>query len=50
MHGHRHVTVNHGAGECVGYQVASTTGIEGFWAQLKRTINGTHIHVSSKHL
>jgi transposase-like protein len=24
--------------------------IEGFWAQLKRGINGTHIHVSGKHL
>jgi transposase len=23
---------------------------EGFWAQLKRSINGTHIHVSGKHL
>jgi hypothetical protein len=23
---------------------------EGFWAQLKRGINGTHIHVSGKHL
>ncbi len=24
--------------------------IEGFWANLKRGINGTHIHVSQKHL
>jgi hypothetical protein len=24
--------------------------LEGFWAQLKRGINGTHIHVSAKHL
>ena len=24
--------------------------IEAFWAQLKRGINGTHIHVSAKHL
>ena len=24
--------------------------IEGFWAQLKRSINGTHIHVSGKRL
>lgn len=24
--------------------------IEGFWSQLKRTIKGTHIHVSRKHL
>jgi hypothetical protein len=24
--------------------------IEGFWAILKRGINGTHIHISAKHL
>lgn len=24
--------------------------IEGFWAHLKRSINGAHIHVSGKHL
>ena len=24
--------------------------LEGLWAQLKRGINGTHIHVSGKHL
>lgn len=24
--------------------------VEGFWSQLKRTIRGTHIHVSAKHL
>jgi transposase len=28
----------------------SVNSIEGFWAQLKRGINGTHIHVSAKHL
>ena len=44
------MTVNHGAGEYVGYQGASVNGLEGFWAQLKRGINGTHIHVSAKHL
>lgn len=48
--GHRHMTVNHSAGEYVGFQGASTNALEGFWAQLKRGINGTHIHVSAKHL
>lgn len=48
--GYRHMTVNHGAGEYVGYQGATVNGIEGFWSQLKRSINGTHIHVSGKHL
>jgi transposase len=48
--GHRHMTVNHSADEYVGFQGASTNAIEGFWAQVKRGINGTHIHVSSRHL
>jgi len=48
--GYRHMTVNHGAGEYVGYQGATVNGIEGFWSQLKRGINGTHVSVSPKHL
>ncbi len=48
--GHRHMTVNHSAREYVGFQGASTNAIEGFWAQVKRGINGTHIHVSARHL
>jgi transposase len=48
--GYRHLTVNHKAGQYVGKGGASTNSIESFWAQLKRGINGTHIHVSSKHL
>jgi transposase-like protein len=27
-----------------------TNGIEGFWGQIKRSIRGTHVHVSAKHL
>jgi transposase-like protein len=48
--GYRHVTVNHGAGEYARPCGAGVNAIEGFWAQLKRGINGTHIHVSAKHL
>ena len=44
------MTVNHSANEYVGFQGASTNGIEGFWAAVKRGINGTHIHVSARHL
>lgn len=44
-----HKRVNHSAGEYVRGHV-STNGVEGFWASLKRAINGTHIHVSQKHL
>jgi transposase len=46
---YRHKRVNHSAGQYVNGNV-SVNGIEGYWAQLKRTISGTHIHVSGKHL
>jgi transposase len=46
-----HTKVDHKYGQYVCYQTgASVNGVEGFWAQLKRSINGTHIHVSGKHL
>ena len=47
--GFDHRTVNHGAGQYVrlGSHVNS---IEGFWARLKLSIRGTHVHVSPKHL
>jgi transposase-like protein len=48
--GFRHDRVNHNAGEYVGPNGATINAIEGFWAILKRGINGTHIHVSGKHL
>jgi len=44
------MTVNHGAGEYVGYQGATLNALEGFWAALKQGINDTHIHVSAEHL
>ena len=48
-HGYRHRTVNHSADEWV---VGDThvNSIEGFWSLLKRSIRGTHAHVSRKHL
>lgn len=49
-HGFRHHAVNHNAGEYVTPAGTHVQTIEGFWAQLKRGINGTHIHVSGKHL
>ena len=48
--GYRHVTVNHKLGEYATALGAGVNAMEGFWAQLKRGINGTHIHVSGKHL
>ena len=50
MRGYRHVTVNHGKGQYTGAGDASVNSLEGFWAALKRGINGTHIHVSERHL
>ena len=47
--GFKHETVNHGAQEWVKGR-SHTNSIEGYWAQLKRSIRGTHIHVSGKHL
>lgn len=49
--GYRHATVNHSIDQYVCPRTGATTNaIEGFWAQLKRSIGGTYIHVSGKHL
>ena len=48
--GYTHDRVNHNAGEYVNARGSHVQSIEGFWAQLKRGINGTHIWVSGKHL
>jgi len=50
LSGFRHQTVNHKSGEYVSASGVTVNAIEGFWAMLKRGINGTHIHVSPKHL
>jgi transposase-like protein len=47
--GYVHARVNHRQGEYVRAEV-HTNSIEGFWSQLKRSINGTFHHVSKKHL
>jgi len=49
IHGYDHKRVNHSAGQYVVNGVG-VNGIEGFWAQLKRMVSGTHIHVSGKYL
>ena len=46
---YRHVVINHLNEEYVRGAFHTNT-IEGFWSQLKRTIKGTHIQVSRKHL
>lgn len=47
--GFEHGTVNHSADQWVD-GIHHTNSIEGHWSQLKRSIRGTHIHVSRKHL
>ncbi len=48
-HGYEHGAVNHAAEEWV-KGIHHTQGIEGFWSILKRSIRGTHVHVSRRHL
>ena len=43
-------SVNHSAKEYVGPEGQTTNSVEGFFSQLRRTIEGTHISVSLKHL
>lgn len=47
--GYRHKTIAHGAKEYVRGSVHVNT-LEGFWSQLKRSINGTYHAVSPKYL
>ncbi len=49
LRGFRHYQVHHGSGQWVKGH-SHTNSIEGYWSQLKRSIRGTHIHVSGKHL
>jgi transposase-like protein len=45
-----HATVNHNEKQYVGRGGVSTNMLEGFFSQLKRSIDGTHHHVSREHL
>ena len=47
--GYDHTAVNHGREQYVA-GVHHTNSLEGFWSQLKRSIRGTHVSVSAKHL
>jgi hypothetical protein len=47
--GYNHQTVDHGRKQFVKGN-AHTNNLEGFWSQLKRSINGTYHFVSPKHL
>jgi transposase-like protein len=47
--GYTHGAVNHSADQWVDGP-HHTNSLEGFWSMLKRSIRGTHVHVSAKHL
>ena len=47
--GYDHQVVNHGAKQWADGDTHVNT-LEAFWSMLKRSIRGTHIHVSAKHL
>lgn len=47
--GYRHESINHSKGQYVHGEWHTNT-IEGFWSMVRRTIAGTHIHVSPKYL
>ena len=49
LQGYKHLTVDHSKKEYARGEI-HTNAIENMWAQLKRSIRGTHIHVSPKHL
>jgi transposase-like protein len=49
MKGYNHQTVHHRQNEYVRGD-CHTNGLENFWKHLKGSINGTHMHVSKKHL
>jgi transposase len=47
--GYKHETVNHSERE-YSRGTCNTNSIEAFWRHFKSSINGTHIHVSRKHM
>jgi transposase-like protein len=47
--GYQHGRVNHARDQWVS-GIHHTNSLENFWSQLKRSIRGTHVHVSRKHM
>ena len=46
----QHTAVDHSKGEYVAANGATTNPVEGYFSQLKRSLDGTHHHVSAEHL
>ena len=49
LFGYDHQTVNHGDEEWVRGSV-HTNSLEGYWSLFKRSVLGTHVHISAKHM
>ena len=49
QYGFHHQTVNHSM-EQWAFNGSHTNSIEGYWSQFKRSVLGTHIHISKKHM
>jgi transposase-like protein len=47
--GFKHGVCNHGAKQYAN-GIYSTNSVEGFWSHFKRSVKGTHVHISPKHL
>jgi len=48
--GYENKTVNHGSGQYISECGSHVNSVENVWSGFKRSIKGTHIHVSKKHL
>jgi transposase len=46
---YKHTAINHAAGEYA-RGIHHTNTIEGHWSQFKRSVKGTHVHISAKHM
>ena len=49
LRGYHHETVTHGVHQWARGNI-HTNSIEGYWSQFKRSVLGTHIHISEKHM
>jgi len=48
-HGFKHGVCNHNSGQYVN-GTHHTNSVEGFWSHFKRSVKGTHVHISPKYL
>ena len=49
LHGYKHSSVKHGVGEYAKGD-CHVNSLEGHWSLFKRSIRGTHVHISKQHM